>query len=282
VRADQAADLAVLGKLRAAIAASSLLQETSLGDTGPNHTLLVLVRNDLAVAKTDGLPLTDGVQADERGIVRTVARLEHLARWYQLKDLENSDPSLNGKIEIEVVEANPHEDASVAEHRPPLRPDRDGVLRLAYRKQDGAWQKPLVFVRVRNKSSKDLYCTLLDLSDSFDCTINLMPSELIPAREKRWARTARRIRFELVKEQEQSEGAQQVTDHLKVIAATEAFEHDTYRLPSLDGVIARRAEDKGEENRFAAADDNVEERGPAKGADWTTAMLDVVTTRPAG
>lgn len=275
VRAVPTADPTLLGKLRTAIATSSVLQEASLSGRGSKHTLLVLVRDHLVVAKTDGLPLTDGVQTDERGIIRTVERLEHLSRWYQLKDLENSNPSLNGKVEVEVVEANPDEDASAAAHRPLLRPDRDGVLRLAYRKEEGTWHKPLVFIRVWNNSSKDLYCTLLDLSDSFDCTMDLMPPELVPAHDKRWARMSRRIRFELSVEQEKNEGAQHVTDYLKVIAATEAFEPDAFKLPSLDGVRAQRERSVADEEAF-------EVRGPAKGADWTTALLEVVTTRPAG
>lgn len=277
VRAHPAADLAVLTTVRTAIATSSLLQETSLGDARPHHTLLLLVRNDLVVAKTDGLPLTDGVPTDERGAVRSVARLEHLARWYQLKDLQNANPPLNGKVEIEVVAANPQEDASVADHRPPLRPESDGVVRLAYRQQNGSWQKPLVFIRVRNKSHKDLYCTLLDLTDRFGCTTDLMPSDLVPAGDTRWALTARRIRFELSKELEMAKGAQQTTDYLKVIAATEAFEPDAFTLASLDGVVTRRQHDK-----FATGDDDIEQRGPAKGADWTTTMLEIVTTRPDG
>ena len=77
--------------------------------------------------------------------------------------------------------------------RAPLRPDASGDIRLRYRRAGEAWLKPYVFVYLHNRSDRDLYCALLDLTDRFRCHGSLFPVDQSQRRQEHLAFEGRPI-----------------------------------------------------------------------------------------
>lgn len=271
--------------VRAALHGSPHVREAADGH-GPRF-LVLAGEGGLVVARADATPLAAPAPADEAG-ARTVARrLEHLARWHLIKELDNPGSVIAGRVELEIVPAEKGEQPPKPGEREPLPLDAGGVIRLAYRREGAGWAKPYVFIHVHNRSDRDLYCALLDLTDSFRCHGKLLPVTRIPAGQSAVAFQGRPIDISLPKERVEA-GGTQVRDWLKLIVSEQRFESEAYALPNLDEVVTRTAATRGPGRRSVldrigdrvvtrdAGDDE-----PDEAPEWTTTTLTLITERPA-
>jgi Caspase domain len=273
--------------VRAALRGSPHVREVTGAESDDSQRFVVLAdAGQLVVARADATPLTSPVEATEDGAARVVRRLEHLARWHLVKSLDNPTSTIAGQVELEIVEAQKGERAPRPGERERLAPDASGDIRLQYRKTADGWEKPYVFVYLHNRSDRDLYCTLLDLTDRFRCHSRLFPVDRIPAGKTAVAFEGRPVDVSVPQERIDA-GGTQVRDWLKLVASEERFEPDAYALPNLDGVItARSAGTRGVRSALDRIGDRVVTRDagdeePVGAPEWTTAMVSLVTERPA-
>ena len=81
--------------------------------------------------------------------------LTHIARWNTLADLSHSTTS---GIPSNAVEIQLYQDD---------RPAETNHLRLSYQQREGQWQAPHFRAKLVNRTSRRLYCSLLNLSDDY-------------------------------------------------------------------------------------------------------------------
>lgn len=228
----------------------------------------------LRILRGDGSPATADVDGHGEASVRlAVARLEHIARWTQIKDLDNPASGIAGAVTIELVEAQPGEQTAPRD-RPALATDEHGEIRLAYERAGEAWQPPSIFIRLRNHAERRLYCVLLDLTDRYRVHPKLFPGAYVGAGEAGAALAGRSIPVKLPPERALAPGSE-VKDWFKLIAADKEFSSLAFDLPRLDEPPAR-----GRERSRSARDVGDEEPGPPAGGDWTTSILPLVTVVP--
>jgi len=163
-------------------------------------------------------------------VSRAPAALAHLARWQQVRDLRNPVTGLSGAVRIEIVPAAADR-RRAPEDGPATAPDRTGVHRLAYRWDGHQWQPPEVFIRLHNRSDRQLYCVLLDLPGDYSVNADLFPGAPIASGRRGAALRGRRIRATL------PDGVpapgRSSADWLVVVAAEQQFSADPFRLPPL-------------------------------------------------
>jgi hypothetical protein len=244
---------------------------------------IVLARNDqLTVAGPDAWPLSTPVPATPAGAKIIAARLEHLARWHLVKRLDNPLSTIAGQVTLEVLDARRGEQPPPPGHRKPLAAAEDGTFHLRYRETPSGRQCPYIFLYVHNHSDRDLYCTVLDLTDRFRCHSKLLPGQFVPAGRTAVAFDGRAIDVAVPKERLEM-GGTVVFDWLKVIAAENRFAADAFELPSLDGAVNRRAASRGRGPRTVL--DRLADRAvtrdagdePGDAPEWTTALITVRT-----
>ncbi|HTJ72129.1 MAG TPA: caspase family protein [Actinospica sp.] len=220
-----------------------------------------------------------GTAAEARQLA---ADLEHVARWRQIKALENNGSPLNREVAIEVVRALPSErhDTLV---RGPLETDRTGALQVDYEPSGGGWTHPRVFIRIRNNSARQLYCVLLDLTDTFRMDPDLLPGTWIEPGGCACADAGNAINLTLPPGRPIAEGSSG-TDWLKVLIAEEAIGSELFRLPRLGERLVRKAPLQpfgGVLDRlgFSALHRQFDKSAP-NARHWGTATLKVVTRVP--
>ncbi|MGW5070984.1 hypothetical protein ACWEQJ_33780, partial [Streptomyces cyaneofuscatus] len=238
------------------------------------------------IARPDGTSLAPPVAATREGAVATVRRLEHLARWHLIKRLDNPGSALSHGVGIEIVPAVAGETTPPARGtRPPLVPASDGRIHLHYRKAGSAWQRPYVWIYLDNASPRDLYCTLLDLTDRYRCHSRLYPGALLPAGSTTVAFDGRPVDISLPRDRLGTPGSE-VTDWLKLIASEQRLAPGSFELPALDGVLPAGSAGRDISRRgilgrlgdpVATRDaGELEEEGP----DWTTTLVTLRTFGP--
>ena len=216
--------------------------------------------------------------------------LEHIARWRRIRDLSNSAPRLEGAVRVEIVAALPGETVD-PRGRDPLRTGADGALDLSYTRShrvsgggDDVRLPPRVFIRLRNTSSRRLYCALLDLTDRFKIFTGLFPGDWIGAGYTANAAAGAPVAFTLPRGRAVRPGAR-ATDWIKLLICEEPFGSALFALPAVGEPARPGTADRGAlsgtldrlgltlAGRGAAA-----KGGTAR--DWTAAVLPVVTRVP--
>ncbi|MCA1219541.1 caspase family protein [Streptomyces sp. 8L] len=122
----------------------------------------------------DGVPFADPLPlsgpADAR---RVVDCLTHLARWHRLRDLTSGPSVLDASVCLEIVPWDRPDG-------PPLTPDGSGEIVCSYEGGGGAPpRRPLVSIRLHNRSHRPLWCVLLDLTDRYAASPVLFPGHWI-------------------------------------------------------------------------------------------------------
>jgi caspase domain-containing protein len=202
----------------------------------------------------------DGVPVEERGIREAVADLEHIARWTQLRTLGNPGSALHDAVRLEVVPARPGEQYLPDDGRPAY-PGR--TLHLTYSSTGAA---PSVFVRMVNTTDLDLYCVLLNLTDTYRVHADLFPGEHLAAHRTTAAAKGRPIRLMLPPDRPAGPGAT-VTDWLLLLVTEEPFNAGHLTLPRL------REASRGSHSAHPAS-------GPAAG--WAVSTVELITSIPRG
>jgi hypothetical protein len=274
--------------VQAALATSPHIREGVLDPGIDGDRFVVLTeRNQFLVARADGTEIAGPVPTTDEGAATVVRRLEHLARWHLIKRLDNPGSAIANTVTIEIVPAER------SEAQPPRRGDRapittsnDGQIHLHYRKTGTTWEHPYVWIYLHNGSPRDLYCTLLDLTDRYRCHSRLFPGTLIPAGATTVAFDGRPVDVSVPKERFGTPGAE-VLDWLKLIASEQRFAPEGYELPNLDGIVPIRSATRGTQTRTVldrladrvvtrdAGDDVVE------APEWTTTLVTLRTHGPA-
>lgn len=190
-------------------------------------TPTVAVQIEAGVARilgADGVPLPNQQFAvDAAGITSLNEACLHLARWYGTRDRTPIASTLNDKVTIEVVPMAAGETVAPVD-RAALTP-ANGVVVLNY----AGDRPPVVQFRLRNTASTRLYVALLDLTDSFGCSVKF--NDWIPAGGVALAGGGKRYEMSFAGWRDPSFRA--TTDIMKVFAATEDFSTATLVLGSL-------------------------------------------------
>jgi Caspase domain len=210
--------------------------------------------------------------------------LEHIARWRQIKALDNPLSGLANAVTIEVVPAAP---GQVVDPRDgaALRTRADGSLALGYRWVGNRWAEPEVFVRLRNNTDRELYCVLLDLTERFWIHPDLFPGGWVAPGYPASAADGAMIRLTLPPGRAPVPGARG-TDWLKVLVAEEPFGSAAFRLDRL-GEPAARSAGPGPEP-FSGVLDRLGLRAGRRDADakappardWSTGIVSIDTYVP--
>ncbi len=128
----------------------------------------------LRILRPDGTPVVADQPGHDAGAARAVvARLEHIARWEQVKALGDHPSRLRDAIRLVVYPAKAGETGRPAGRRP-LTGGLD--YRLDYQLVDGHWQPPAMFLELVNTADRDLFVGVLDLTDRFRCHASLFPT----------------------------------------------------------------------------------------------------------
>jgi hypothetical protein len=235
------------------------------------------------ILRGDGSPATADVEGHTKADARIVAaRLEHIARWTLIKDLENPGSPLTGSVAIEVVRAEDRQQKAPRDRRP-LAPDAHGEYRLHYEQTPAAWQPPRIFVRLRNRSDRRLWCVLLDLTDRYRVHANLYPGDFIEPGEVGAAYSGDPIEVTLPPGRDVRPGAVG-RDWFKLLVSEDEFSSLAFDLPRLDEPTTRTAEvfrPTGVLDRLglqATTREVKPVRGPM--SDWATAIISLVAVVP--
>ncbi len=235
---------------------SGLYAVASTSTPGIPHVTADVSADATTLLDALGVPLRNQRFAhDTDGTRALIAAVVHLARWYGIRDRSPLGSSLNDAVQIELLPAAEGE-TLLPDDRAPL-PAADGTVEVKYRTDAGARAK----VRVRNTSAVRLYVVLVDLSESFGCSIWF--NDWIPAGGTTFAAGAKILRLKVPawKGTHVTEG----TDILKVFTATSPIESSTLALESLlnpkEALVMRDIEEDEEQDSSF----------------WGTTVLQVIT-----
>lgn len=212
-----------------------------------------------------------------------VERLEHIARWRQVRAIGNPTSRLAGLVRLELVPALPG-DVHAPRDREVLRPGASGAVELEYQPYEYGFTPPAVFVRIRNASPRPLHCVLLNLTDQFRIKAGLFPGDFVDAGAAASADEGEPIDFRLPEDLPIRPGAQ-VRDWLMLIVSEDKINPESFALPELGTPGPVR-------HRGASALDGIVEHlalrtlereavsRPRTAADWCTSLHEVVTRVP--
>jgi caspase domain-containing protein len=285
-------DPGLAARLAAAIAAAGpggrpsphveVVTDAQLATDRPGLRVLAPPGGPLTITSPDGARLAGPLPADVPGLRRTVDRLEHIARWLHVRNLDNPGSALPGAVRLDLLPARPGETLLSDDDRPDLGP---GPVKLDYRRTATGWEPPSIFLRLTNTGNRRLYCAVLDLTDTHRIHAGLFPGEHLAAGWSAAAAHGRPIRLSLPPGRPVRPGAR-VTDWFLLLVAETPFAAETLVLPRLD-----EPEEQGRRTAAAlhsvpgllglAASRRDAEAGPVTAADWTSAVVEVETTVPA-
>ncbi|HZF09109.1 MAG TPA: caspase family protein [Thermoanaerobaculia bacterium] len=222
----------VLGEIADRLAGTSYLRLTEEG-TAAAFQVALNDRREIEIQNSTGTAVPYlrpalSVQSPDAAAT-TVARLVHLAKYRAVRELENrkAPPDLAGQLVIELLGIQDEYDTS---KRPDPRPGTGGKK---VEMRVGQW----TFLRISNRSSRDLNIAVLDLQpdwgitqiypgDSEDSLITLDPEES----------------FDLPLKAQLPQGIDEGTDMLKVFATLAAADFRFLELPPLDRPPVRTME----------------------------------------
>jgi hypothetical protein len=236
-----------------------------------------------SIARADGTPATaDTDVGDEGGVRLLVARLEHVARWEQVRGLGGHPSPLTEAVELGIYEARPDETTRPAD-RPPVA--SSGGYQFTYRQKDGEWSPPSVFMDVRNSSDDDLYVAVLDLTDRFRCHA-VLPTVRLAAGHTLSLWDGAPIPLTLPAGRAVVPGAV-ARDWLKTVVSDVDFDATAFDLPALDDPAAARDVSRSGVwstlSRVAAravSRDIGDDGPPPVAARWAAGTIAVETTVP--
>lgn len=205
-------------------------------------TITVSVDSTAAqVIGTDDAPMLNQRFSLEPASLQSLANAcVHLARWHGTRDRRPIASTFNDKVFVDLIPVAAGE-SGVPSDRAPL-PTANGSVVATYTGD----QPPLVQFRLRNTSTARLFVALIDLSDSYGCSV--MFADWIPAGGVALVDGGKIKKLTIASWRDPSYRVG--TDLFKIFAATEQFDTDALTLPSLlkprlDGAT-RDAEDVDE------------------------------------
>jgi pimeloyl-ACP methyl ester carboxylesterase len=172
-------------------------------------------------AADDRALVVDIKGANEANARQAVARLEHVARWMRIAALANPASRINlASVELS-IELLPAANAPASAQPSVMNAAETGELRLPYAYNNGKWEASSFRVKIRNNSAQRLYCILLDLTDTYQITSELIPNGLwLNPGEEAFANSGEPI-FAEVPDNLWQLGVSEIKDLLKLIVSTE-------------------------------------------------------------
>lgn len=259
-----------------------------LSDPHDSHTLATLriavpAPGMAVICASDRTPLDAPLRcAARQDALELVRRLEHIARWRTVLELDNPCSRLAGAVAIDVVEALPGDEVDPV-RRAPMIPAADGAVHLSYRYTVDGWAPPGIFLRLRNVSDRMLFCVLLDLTDRFRMHPYLFAGDWV-APGTAYVGEGCRISMTLPPGREPVPGARGA-DWLKVLVAEAPIDSALFELPRLGEPESRRGLPKTtglgvvDCLGFTALYRDAHPAAP-RPAEWTTSVATVVTAVP--
>lgn len=103
----------------------------------------------------------DGIGYNSNRALEAIQRLEHIARWNNILTLESPATSFikPEQVEMSIQILSGQEVSSSLEG--------DLEKRVQYSNEGGSWKPPTIQVTLTSKSSRTLYCNLLELTESY-------------------------------------------------------------------------------------------------------------------
>lgn len=145
---------------------------------------------------------------------QVVQKLEHIARWTKTLELANpakSRISLDA-VQMQIIDLEGRE-------------IQNSNIRFEYRYEDGQWKEPTFRLKLKNNSSENLYCTLVDLTETYGVFTNLFPTggEWLEPGQEVSAYRGRPIPAK-VKDKLWEQGCTEFRDFLMLIVSTAEFD----------------------------------------------------------
>lgn len=283
---DPSASALVTDAIHASADASAYLRLSPTEESKSGLQLRVAaVRRDgrkvLRILRLDGSPITEDIEGYDDGSARiAVARLVHIARWTQIKELQNPWSALTGAVRLEIVAARPGV-ATAPRDDPPLPTGGDGAIRLTYQRTENGWKPPEVFVRIRNTTNRRLWCVLVNLTDQYRSHAKLFPGAFVAPNAVAAAAEGLRVPVVLPPSRPVEPGARSL-DWCKLFIADREVSATALELPRLGEHAPRGAmawpltvtQSLGwhESRRDMSV--------PGGVGDWTTTIVPVITQVP--
>ncbi len=229
-------DSAAVARLRAVLGASAVWYALveSAGTTVPTVTVRVA---------DGGVTILDGAGAAMQNLQFTTTDEDfkpiaeactHLGSWFGTRDRTPIGSTLNGAVTIELVPATAQEAGIPADR--PAHPATGNAVLLQYSGDQAPW----VQFRLRNTSAVRLYVALVDLTDSYGCSV--MFEDWIPAGTTAYAYAGQPKRLRIP--DWRGPAVLTATDWLKVFVSKAQFSGEQLKLPSLLAPATREVEEE--------------------------------------
>ncbi|MDQ3468921.1 MAG: caspase family protein [Actinomycetota bacterium] len=189
------------------------------------------------IMRADGGIVATDVRASEpaafgSGAARlVVSRLEHVARWEQVRALGEHPSPLVDVISLHLYTALPGETQRPADRKELVA---SGGHRVEYsRAPDGTWAAPYVFIDVRNDSDEQLHVAVLDLTDRYKSQVLQQTTPLGGAVTFALVE-GKPIPVRLPGRPADPQPGSSARDWLQVLVSDEPFDASSFTLPALD------------------------------------------------
>lgn len=173
----------------------------------------------------DGVPIVNQIpNYSQEGAILVVQRLEHIARWTNLSELQSP---ANSRISASAIKLEIYQNNQLLE---------DSPIRLNYYQDDsGKWNRPTFKIKLKNTSSETLYCALLDLTEQFSINAGFFEAGYIKLEpnQQAWALSGRAIPAS-VPDDLWCQGVTEYQDILKLIVCTNEFDARLLEQNKLD------------------------------------------------
>lgn len=256
--------------LRAAVAAADPTLVALVPETPAADVVVEATTSGFAITRPGVTRPLVPVVGGERREERTVAALEHVARWLRLAALHNPATRLReGSVDLGITAAG-------------NQLGDDGRIEITY----AGGVPPAFSVTLRNTADVPLWCALIDLTETYGIFTDAFPAgsvALAPGESTAVALTGQ------VSDALWAAGTVTVTDQLKVVTSTLEFDPRSLQQEELDVAAVGPAVVRGEVHARSTLErllGRVATRrlGPPSPteavADWRSDDVFVLTTRP--
>ena len=244
-----------------------------------NAEFKLLARNGqyLITRPADDRPIVAQIQGyTESNALQAIERLEHITRWTNIAELSSPATSSIQASAVQMVISQEGQEV------------KDATINFQYQLQNGRWKGPTFKVKLKNNSNQELFCALLDLTDRYAVSPELLETGgvwLKPG-EEAWALGGENI-YPTVLDKLWKQGITQSQDILKLIVSTAEFDATLLRQNELDlphfperepgrgrgtlNCLMKRVQSR--DLRCAPEEDKLYD-------DWITSQINITTVRP--
>ena len=215
--------------------------------------------------------------------LQAIQRLEHITRWLNISELASPASTRIRPDAVQIL---------VYQQDGSLLLDTD--IRLEYKQENGRWRSPRFKVKLKNTSDEPLYCALLDLTDRYAVSAELLDGGgiwLEPSGQEgdeAWVNRGKTIVASVPKRLWQQAGITEVKDILKLIVCSTEFDATLLEQGELDlpqqRLVPTSRRGNGTLNRLMkkipTRDLSSRDEEDEIYDDWLTSQISITTVRP--